>query len=151
MVDIEISLKSIPLPGVLTLGFCSLCCVLYFVFHALLCLLSFKCLLCSSLCLPLSVGLFPPCFLLCAPPPHYLTWPPLSSPVPRLVISVCVFSLWLCPNSGAASFGVCMLECKWFPQMPPSFPSSLRTHCYYPSWLQTAQDSLCAQREETNK
>ena len=34
--------------------------------------------------------------------PLYHTWPPpcsLSSPVPCLVSSVCVFSLWLCPKS----------------------------------------------------
>ena len=58
--------------------------------------MSFKFLLCSPLWLPLSVVLFPPGFLLCAPPLCYHTWPPpssLSSPVPRWFISVCVFSL----------------------------------------------------------
>ena len=80
-----------------------LCLVLY---HVLVCLcfdfpcptVSFKCLFCSSLCLPLSVVLVPPCSLFCAPPPRYLTWPPpssLPSPVPRLVISGCVLSLSL--------------------------------------------------------
>ena len=42
-----------------------------------------------------SVVLFPSTFLLCAPPPLVTTpglLPPLSSPVPRLIISVCVFS-----------------------------------------------------------
>ena len=59
---------------------------------------SFKFLLCSPLWLLLSVVLFPPGFLLCAPPPHYHTWPPpasLSSPVPCWFISVCVFSLFV--------------------------------------------------------
>ena len=53
--------------------------------------LSFKFLLCSPLCLPLSVVLFPSMFLLCAPPPLVTSpglLPPLSSPVPRLIISV---------------------------------------------------------------
>ena len=75
---------------------CIMSCVMFLFFHALLCLLSFKfsCGLPSvSLCLS---ALFPPGLLLCAPPCRYHTWLPpssLSSPVPRLVISVCVFSL----------------------------------------------------------
>ena len=60
--------------------------------------LGFKFLLCPSLCLPLSVVClwFPSVFLLCAPPPLITTpglLPPLSSPVSRLIIRVCVFSL----------------------------------------------------------
>ena len=61
------------------------------IFHALMCPLSFSYVLPSgSLCL-LSCSLH---VFSCAPPPRYLTWlPPLSSPVPRHVISACVFSL----------------------------------------------------------
>ena len=61
-------------------------------FHALLCLLSFKFLLCSPLWLPLSVVLFPSCFL-CAPP--LVTPPGLLPPLsPHLflvlsLVSVC--------------------------------------------------------------
>ena len=73
-------------------------------FHALLCLLSFNCLLVlpsGSLCLS---ALFPPGLLLCAPPLRYHTWLPsssLSSPVPRLVISVCVLSLCVSLHSSS--------------------------------------------------
>ena len=70
------------------------CCVLYFGFPCPL--VSIQCLLRSSLCACLSPSVCQ-CFLLCASP-RYLTWPPpssLSSPVPRLVISVCVYSLCL--------------------------------------------------------
>ena len=68
------------------------------LYHVLLCIcfgfpcpiLSLKFLLCSPLCLPLSVVLFPSCVLMC-----FITTPgllhPLSSPVPHLFISVCVF------------------------------------------------------------
>ena len=89
---------------------------------------SFKFLLCSPLWLPLSVVLFPPGFLLCAPPPRYHTWPSpssLSSPVPRWFISVCVFSLWfelcfwvvLCPFSFALCLAVSWsleIDASWF-------------------------------------
>ena len=92
---------------------CIMSCVL--IFHAPL---SFKCLLCSSLCLPLSVVLFPPCFLLCAPLPRYITWPPpssLSSPVPRLIISVGVLSLCfpscLCPFIASVCVYLCSCSC----------------------------------------
>ena len=97
-------------------------------------LVSFQCLLCSSLwaCLSPSVC---QSLLLCASPPHYLTWPPpsiLSSPVPRVIISLCVFSLCFpsCPCPFIASVGtmfsqssfclqspsgICFLDCEfWF-------------------------------------
>ena len=75
------------------------CLVSYvLIFHALMCPLSFSYALPSGyLCLFCSLHVFS-----FAPPPRYLTWhspsspgilPPLSSPVPRHVISVCVFSL----------------------------------------------------------
>ena len=63
------------------------------IFHALLCHLSISYVHPLS---PLIIVLFPPCFLLCAPLSHYHTWPPpssLPSPVPCLIISVCVLSL----------------------------------------------------------
>ena len=57
---------------------------------------------------PLSVSYVLPSVSLCLsvfssmPSPRYLTcWS--TSPVPRPVVSVCVVSHWLCPNSGAAS------------------------------------------------
>ena len=65
---------------VMTLDSCSLCCVLVsgFVLWILVfdCpTVSFKCLLCYSLCLPLSVVLFPPCFLLSSfQSPHGMFW-----------------------------------------------------------------------------
>ena len=55
-------------------------------FHAFVCLLPFKCVLPSvSLCLSVFSSMPSPCYLTC--------WS--TSPVPRLVISVCVFSLCL--------------------------------------------------------
>ena len=74
-----------------------------------LCPLSFSCVLPSGcLCLMYcSLHVFS-----CAPPPRYLTWPPpssLSSPVPRLVISVCVFSLCVSCSPGAFIESVCLM------------------------------------------
>ena len=70
------------------------CCVFVLIFHAPLCPLSFSCVLPSgSLCL-LYCSLH---VLSCAPHLCYHTWPPpfsLSSLVPHLFISVCVFSLY---------------------------------------------------------
>ena len=93
--------------GLIHVFFCLVFCVLFFhvlclmswFFHALMCPLSFSCVLpsgslcllsrsllvCSSVLLPLIIS------------PGFL--PPLSSPVPRHVISVCVFSLCVSPPS----------------------------------------------------
>ena len=71
------------------------CLVLYFLISMPSCVSG---PLSVSVVLPSVCSSVPPCSLLCAPPPRYHTWPPpssLSSPVPRLVISVCVFSLCL--------------------------------------------------------
>ena len=97
-------------------------------------LVSSQCLLCSSLCACLSPSVCHD-FLLCASPPCFLTWPPpssLSSTVPRLIVSVCGFSLCfpscLCPfiASVAVMFSqssfclqspspMCFLDCEfWF-------------------------------------
>ena len=86
---------------VFDLCLCIMSCVFVLIFHDPLCPLSFSCVLPSgSLCLLYcSLHVFS-----CAPPLCYHTWPPpssLSSPVPCLVISVCVLSLCfpscLCP------------------------------------------------------
>ena len=68
-----------------------------------------------SFCL---LGLFTPCFVLCAPPPRYLTWPPLfslSSPIPLRFISVCVFSVSLpcspCPFTVSVCISSCLCLC----------------------------------------
>ena len=80
--------------------------VFCFVLILDLCLCIMSCCVHAPLC-PFSVSyVLPsvsPCLLYCslhvfscAPPPRYLTWPPpspLSSPVPRLFISICAFSL----------------------------------------------------------
>ena len=69
----------------------------------------------SSFGLPsVSLGLsalFPLDLLICAPPLHYLTWPPpssLSSPVPRWLISVCVFSLCVSCTPCMSSVWFCL-------------------------------------------
>ena len=74
------------------------CCVFVLIFHDPLCPLSFSYVLPSgSLCLLYcSLHVFS-----YAPPLHYHTWPPpasLSSPVPSLFISVCLFSLCVFPS-----------------------------------------------------
>ena len=73
------------------------CCVFYVLFfHALMCPLSSPGYFPMFFPLAPSVYCIVPFMFSCAPPLRYHTWPPpssLSSPVPRLVISVCVFSL----------------------------------------------------------
>ena len=49
----------------------------------------------SLLLFPLSVVLLPPCSVLCAPPPHYLPWPPLSLSL-SLSLSLCPFIVSVC-------------------------------------------------------
>ena len=97
---------------------CIMSCVMFLFFHALLCLLSFKfsCGLPSvSLCLS---ALFPPGLLLCAPPCRYHTWLPpssLSSPVPRLVISVCVVCVFpFTPRPVIVLYSVFGCSCSCF-------------------------------------
>ena len=79
-------------------------CVRFLFSPCLMCPFSLSCVLPSvSLCLSAS---FLPGLLLCAPPLRYHTWLPpssLSSPVPHLVISVCVFRLF-----SPALFGHCI-------------------------------------------
>ena len=70
------------------------CCVFYVLFfHALMCPLI--CPVYFPMFFPVapSVYCIVPFMFLCAPPLRYHTWPPPSSPVPRLFISVCVLSL----------------------------------------------------------
>ena len=82
------------------------------IFHAFLCPLSFSCvfpmLQFVSFCLSVSSPLcFPPC---------YHTWPPpssLSSPVPRLIVSVCVLSLCF-----PSCLCVYLLVSEWCPRLP---------------------------------
>ena len=97
------------------------CCVFVLIFHDPLCPLSFSYVLPSgSLCLLYcSLHVFS-----YAPPLHYHTWPPpasLSSPVPSLFISVCLFSLCVFPSlcvhslsmfaSPHASVHICLCFC----------------------------------------
>ena len=101
-------------------------------FHALMCPLSspvyFPCWISMPSCVscPLIVSCVLPsgtlCLLYgslhvfsCAPPPRYLTWHPpssLSSPVPRLVISVCVFSLCVSFTPCLVIVLVCPCQCS---------------------------------------
>ena len=116
--------------------FMNLClCIMSCVF-----VLSFKFLLCSPLCLPLSVVLFPSMFLLCAPPlPIYHTWPPpssllppLSSPVPHLIIRVCVISLCFPFTPCLVIVSVCLCL---HPLMDLFMPHSMSAHacfCFLP-------------------
>ena len=118
----------------------------------------------------------PVCSSLCVFPLHYLTCPlpsSLTSPVPRLVISVSVFGLCppscllLCLNSGSASFGgafegqLCHNAArrlsqsegsyKCSPQMRPSFSCFWRMHGYYPSWPHISQHSSLKRKKEREK
>ena len=79
----------------------SVSCVVFFDFHTLLCLLSFKCLFFGLPSVSLCLLVFSSVLLPLVTSPGLL--PPLS-PHLFLVWSFCVFSLWLCPNSGAASW-----------------------------------------------
>ena len=83
------------------------CCVLCFDFpcpHV-----SFKCLLCPSLCLSVFSSMPSPCYLTC--------W--ATSPVPCLVVSVCVFSLCVpcTPCLVIASVCVHAPVCSQFPMV----------------------------------
>ena len=94
-------------------AFCLMSHVLFF--HALLCLLSFKCLLCSSLCLPLSVVLFSQCIpLVISPvgPPHLF-----------LVLSlVFVYLACVFPSLLVRSLYLSAPACSEFPSVFPFNP-----------------------------
>ena len=94
-------------------AFCLMSHVLFF--HALLCLLSFKCLLCSSLCLPLSVVLFSQCIpLVISPvgPPHLF-----------LVLSlVFVYLACVFPSLLVRSLYLSAPACSKFPSVFPFNP-----------------------------
>ena len=121
---------SLQLVMTLVLCLCILSCVLFF--HALTCPLS------SPVYFPMfplapSVYCFVP-FMVCAPPLRYLTcWS--TSPVPRLVISVCVFSLCVpltpCLVIVLVSFCLrpCSHSCACLFLVPPLFI------CYFASCL----------------
>ena len=119
------------------------CCVLYFDFPCPA--VSFKYLLCSSLCLPLSVVLFLPCLPLIIShvgPPHlFLVLLVVSVYLVHGCVSIqgqhpleCVFEVQL-RHKAMRSLSQFKVFSKCSPQMPPSFACFWRTHRYYPLWL----------------
>ena len=114
-------------------------CVVASCIWSLCPLVSFQCLLCSlCACSPPSVC---QCLLLCASPPRYPSRPPpssLSSPVPRLIISVCVLSLCF-PSLSVHCFCFCLCD------VLPEFLLSLvpQWYVFFGLWLLVFPCLIC--------
>ena len=117
-------------------------CVLFFDFHALLCLVSvvsvFSLLFPSTLCMFVSLCL-PLLYLVISHPPRYLTCPlpsSLSSPAPHPLISVCAFK---------PLFPIHFLSvrCVWFTMMYPVSPPVLSPLVRFGLWIFAFWFLLC--------